>query len=409
MKNRGEITRRSKNRSCAQQSPLVLVFCALPAARRDFASQKSDVRLLSLPRAVASGLAVGAPPLPRPVGAQLLRRQRSSAPPAQPRRLFCCFDACQRLAVVAPVPAPAHCAPMGSRPRRSRCPAWRSALAFFCAGSGGVAARFCALVPPGLRRRRSPRRRSAVRVRGRAFSWAGGEGVAASAPAGRLPGVAPPGLPLPALSVASPRGLSLGFCVLFRARGAPPGAVSAVFPAFGLRSACFCVLFRVGSSPFPRRARGALPPSPRRAPAGRPRAVILAGDGGQPPASFALRAKSVARGARALPSPLSWRLSSRRRFAPPCALRLPRRVRPPRAFARRSPPPSGGRAPAVKGGSVLQLLRIGGRARAKRRSDRRQRRRFSPYPAHQPGKSARPACTQNFVYKKTPALTKSEG
>ena len=70
------------------KKPLVLGFRALPAARRDFASQKSDVRLLTWLHAAAFGVAVGAPPLPRPVVAQQLRCQRSSAPPAQPRRLF---------------------------------------------------------------------------------------------------------------------------------------------------------------------------------------------------------------------------------------------------------------------------------------------------------------------------------
>lgn len=72
----------------AVKEPLVLGFRALPAARRDFASQKSDVRLLTWLHAAAFGVAVGAPPLPRPVVAQQLRCQRSYAPPAQPRRLF---------------------------------------------------------------------------------------------------------------------------------------------------------------------------------------------------------------------------------------------------------------------------------------------------------------------------------
>lgn len=58
----------------------------LPAARRDFATQKSDVRLLTWLHAAAFGVAARAPPLPRPVVAQQLRCQRSSAPPAQPRR-----------------------------------------------------------------------------------------------------------------------------------------------------------------------------------------------------------------------------------------------------------------------------------------------------------------------------------
>lgn len=44
------------------------------------------MRLLTWLHAAAFGVAVGAPPLPRPVVAQQLRCQRSYAPPAQPRR-----------------------------------------------------------------------------------------------------------------------------------------------------------------------------------------------------------------------------------------------------------------------------------------------------------------------------------
>ena len=56
-----------------------------------------------------------------------LRPARSAAPP------FCGLAAFQRLAVVAPVPAPTLCAPMGSRPRRSRCPACALDRNFFSA------------------------------------------------------------------------------------------------------------------------------------------------------------------------------------------------------------------------------------------------------------------------------------
>ena len=59
----------------------MLDFRALPAARRDFASQKSDVRLLTWLHAAAFGVAVGAPPLPRPVVAQQLR---ASVPTPRP-------------------------------------------------------------------------------------------------------------------------------------------------------------------------------------------------------------------------------------------------------------------------------------------------------------------------------------
>lgn len=77
---------RIKKTLLRSKKPLVLDFRALPAARRDFASQKSDVRLLTWLHAAAFGVAARAPPLPRPVVAQQLRCQRSSAPPAQPRR-----------------------------------------------------------------------------------------------------------------------------------------------------------------------------------------------------------------------------------------------------------------------------------------------------------------------------------
>ena len=121
--------------------------------------------------------------------------------------------------------------------------------------------------------------------------------------------------PLAALCFASPRRAVVRLPVLFRARGAPPGAVvggcSGVWSGGG---AGRCARFRVGSFPFPRRAHGALPPSPLRASpfGGRTRPEILAGAGAQPPASFGRWPKSVARGARALPSPLSLRSSSRR-------------------------------------------------------------------------------------------------
>ena len=114
---------RIKKTLLRSKNPLVLNSGVLPAARRDFASQKSDVRLLTWLHAAAFGVAVGAPPLPRPVVAQQLR---ASVPPPRPlsrAAFFCGVAACQRLAVVAPVPAPSLCAPMGSRPRRSRCPA----------------------------------------------------------------------------------------------------------------------------------------------------------------------------------------------------------------------------------------------------------------------------------------------
>ena len=206
---------------------------------------------------------------------------------------------------------------------------------------GGLALASC---PPGLRRRRPSRRRFAVRWRGsrRAVAW-GGVG-AASAPAGRL-------------SVVGLGGLAAGralFCVPSAGcrpasrPGSRPRRASGrcrwrLFRRLVGGGAGRCARFRVGSFPFPRRARGALPPSPLRASpfGGRTRAVILAGAGAQPPASFGRWPKSVARGARALPSPLSLRSASRppavrAPLAAPCAPSAPFGARRPRRLVGRA-------------------------------------------------------------------------
>lgn len=206
---------------------------------------------------------------------------------------------------------------------------------------GGLALASC---PPGLRRRRPSRRRFAVRWRGsrRAVAW-GGVG-AASAPAGRL-------------SVVGLGGLAAGralFCVpsagcrpasrpVSRPRRASGRCRWRLFRRLVGGGAGRCARFRVGSFPFPRRARGALPPSPLRASpfGGRTRAVILAGAGAQPPASFGRWPKSVARGARALPSPLSLRSASRppavrAPLAAPCAPSAPFGARRPRRLVGRA-------------------------------------------------------------------------
>ena len=362
-KNGESINPESKKRSCAQQSPLVLVFCALPAARRDFASQKSDVRLLSLAAFSASGLALAR------------RRSRAQSAPScsgasvPPPRPLSLAPLCRSFRLVSSFLA-SCVAPSGLCGWRSwlRCQRLRTVRRWVrvrvgraVSGLGALPWRFSALAAVGWRRASAPCSRPVCAVAGlRAAvppsACVGAPFLGRVVKVWRLPrplGGFPASLRPACRCPRSLRRPLAGCCLALRPVSRPrlaSGRCLCGLLASGLRSACFCVLFRVGSSPFPRRARGALPPSPRRAPAGRPRAVILAGDGGQPPASFALRAKSVARGARALPSPLSWRLSSRRRFAPPCALRLPRRVRPPRAFARRSPPPSGGRVRVVKGG-----------------------------------------------------------
>lgn len=84
-----------------------------------------------------------------------------------------------------PAAVPPACAPCSSLPSASAALLLRLNGALCADGREGAACS-CVLVPPGLRRRRPPRRRFAVRWRGsrRAVAW-GGVG-AASAPAGRL-------------------------------------------------------------------------------------------------------------------------------------------------------------------------------------------------------------------------------
>lgn len=138
----------------------------------------------------------------------------------------------------------------------------------------------------------------------------------------------------------------------------------------------------------PPRPRGAPPFPSSCSPAARTQAEILAGAGAQPPASFGRWPKSVARGARALPSPLSLRSASR-----PLAVRAPLAApcAPSRAYARRVPPSSGGQATAVKGVASLQREHRGTGTRL-RRSDRRLTAAIKPEST-----------------KKAPALTKSGG
>lgn len=138
-----------------------------------------------------------------------------------------------------------------SRLRRPRC---------FCGSmvrpalmARGWAAGSRVLVPPGLRRRRPPRRRFAVRWRGRAVSGARGGGAVAPAPAGRLSVVGLVGLAagraLPCVRVT---GWRVAFAPFRRGRGAPPAACLA-----DGRSACR----GVGQS-WPFCFAGACPPSP---------------------------------------------------------------------------------------------------------------------------------------------------
>ena len=136
-----------------------------------------------------------------------------------------------------PAVVPPACAPCSSLPSASAALLMRLNGALCADGREGAACS-CVLVPPGLRRRRPPRRRFAVRWRGRAVSGARGGGAVAPAPAGRLSVVGLVGL---AAGRALPCVLVTGWRVAFapwrRARGLPPGACVGGFEAFGFASA----------------------------------------------------------------------------------------------------------------------------------------------------------------------------
>ena len=389
----------------------MLVFRVLPAARRDFAPQKSDVRLLALPRAVAFGVAVGVPPLPRPVVAQQLRCQRSCAPPAQPRRR------CSVLLLFSGWRSWLRCQLLRSVRRWGRVRVGRAVRlvrlsgALFCAGGGGAAALLCVLLPPGSRRRRvaSPPLR-----RPRAWSrpcWSCGEGVAALAPAGGCSASGVSGLPLPAALFLV---LVSGFPPLLGALSVAPAAclralVLALAAASGLRL-LGCGVLGAGRVPLPPpRPQGAPPFPPSGSPpsGGRPRAEILAGAGGQ---ARALLAQAVGRGAPALAFP--------RRVCgcPPVVAALLRAPAGCRAVCALPAPLRGGRprrlvggVPAVKGGFCPPAFAHRGTARAKRRFHRRP-------PGGDLSESwrgsrcqAKSTCAACADTKKAPALTKSEG
>ena len=235
-----------------------------------------------------------------------------------------------------PAVVPPACAPCSSLPSASAALLLRLNGAL-CADGREGAAGFRVLVPPGLRRRRPPRRRAVVRVRGRA---AAGHGVEV----GRLPrplAVSAPSVwsawPLAALSRASARRAGAWPVRPFGAAAArlrplawPMAAALAVAWGRAGRS----VSRRVVPLPPPR-PRGAPPFPSSCSPAARTQAEILAGAGAQPPASFGRWPKSVARGARALPSPLSLRSASRplavrAPLAAPCAPSAPCGARRPR-------------------------------------------------------------------------------
>lgn len=136
-----------------------------------------------------------------------------------------------------PAAVPPFCAPCSSLPSASAALLMRSKGAP-CADGREWAADNRALVPPGLRRRRPPRRRAAVRWRGRAVSGARGDGAAAPAPAGRLSVVGLVGLAAGrALPCVRATGWRVAFAPWRRGRGAPPAACVGGFEAFGFASA----------------------------------------------------------------------------------------------------------------------------------------------------------------------------
>lgn len=205
------------------------------------------------------------------------------------------------------------------RLRRTRC---------FCGSmvrpalmAGEWAANNRALVPPGLRRRRPPRRRFAVRWRGRAVSGARGGGQLLPRPLAASPSSVWSAWPLAALSRASAR--RAGAWPL-RPSGAPAACLRALAwpmaaaPAVAWGKAGLFISRGLAPLPPPRPSKGAPPFPPSCSPAARTRAEIIAGDGGGALSCPAPAARSVARGARALASPLSLRSASR-----PLAVRAP--------------------------------------------------------------------------------------
>lgn len=149
-------------------------------------------------------------------------------------------------------------------------------------------------------------------------------------------------------------GLARGLCALPARPRRASGRLLGRWPQrLPWRGAELAVLFRGGLPPFPRRARlRALPPSPRRSrPCGvRPRAEIIAGDGGRALVPRACGAVGCARGARpCIPAVSAVCLPASGRARSAC-----RAVCAVRALRRASPPSSGGQVRALKGFSILQ-------------------------------------------------------
>ena len=149
-------------------------------------------------------------------------------------------------------------------------------------------------------------------------------------------------------------GLARGLCALPARPRLASGRLPGCWPQrLAWRGAELAVLFRGGLPPFPRRARlRARPPSPRRShPCGvRPRAEIIAGDGGRALVPRACGAVGCARGARpCIPAVSAVCLPASGRARSAC-----RAVCAVRALRRASPPSSGGQVRALKGFPILQ-------------------------------------------------------
>lgn len=275
-----------------------------------------------------------------------------------------------------PAAVPPFCAPCSSLPSASDALLMRLNGAL-CADGREWAADNRALVPPGLRRRRPPRRRFAVRWRGRAVSGARGGGQLLPRPLAASPSSVWSAWPLAALSRASARRVGAW---PVRPSGAPAACLRAL--AWLLAAASAVAWGRAGRSvsrglaplPPPRPSKGAPPFPPSVSPLrGSPPSGNYSGGRGA-----RSRAPRLRRGRlRAGRAPLHPRcLCGLPPGLWPCALRLPRRVRRSRPAARVAPVVWWSGA-SGEGGAILQREHRGTGTRL-RRSDRRRGRRLSP-------------------------------
>lgn len=265
------------------------------------------------------------------------------------------------------------------RLRRPRC---------FCSSMGrpalmarGEAAGSRVLVPPGLRRRRPPRRRAAVRWRGRAAAGRGVEVGQLPRPLAVSASSVWSAWPLAALSHASARRAGAW---PVRPSGAPAACLRALASAVSRRLvlrrplwrvlvAAPAVFFSPLTTPLfsPWRWRAAMRKISVRgaknscAPARLKTGGLVAG------VARALAAFAATVRKRSASRPLAVRAP----LAAPCA--------PSRAFARRSPPSSGGQITAMKGVQSSSVSAWGTGTRL-RRSDRRHGRRFGRNHAKKP-------------------------